>query len=113
MDPHQIETFIAVSGNKFPAEKLSLIRQQLEQLPAAKLAAVSSMDYKDPMMILIVSILVGAIGIDRFLLGQTGLGIAKLLTCGGLGVWTVVDWFLIMKEARETNYRKFLIAANQ
>ena len=43
----------------------------------------------------------GYLGIDRFLIGDTGLGIAKLLTCGGLGVWTIIDWFLIMGATSE------------
>ena len=57
-------------------------------------------------MLLIISILIGGLGIDRFILGQTGLGVAKLLTCGGLGVWTIIDWFLIMGETRNVNLQK-------
>ena len=42
------------------------------------------------------------------MLGQTGLGIAKLLTCGGLGIWTIIDWFTIMGKAKEQNFQLFM-----
>ncbi len=44
---------------------------------------------------LIVSIFVGWLGVDRFMMGQTGLGILKLLTAGGFGLWWLVDIILI------------------
>ncbi|MCP5109109.1 MAG: TM2 domain-containing protein [bacterium] len=43
----------------------------------------------------LLSYFIGGLGIDRFYLGYTGLGIAKLLTCGGLGIWTLIDYILI------------------
>lgn len=55
---------------------------------------------------LLASFLGGGLGIDRFLIGQTGLGIAKLLTCGGLSIWALIDLFLIMDATRETNLEK-------
>ena len=63
---------------------------------------------KDPVTTLILSLLVGGLGIDRFYIGDTGLGIAKLLTCGGCGIWTIVDYFLIMKRTKEKNFEKLM-----
>lgn len=71
---------------------------------------IQTLQFKDPTIILIVSLLVGSLGVDRFMLGDTGLGIGKLLTCGGLGIWTIIDWFSIMGVTREKNLAKFHIA---
>ena len=50
---------------------------------------------KDKTTAIILSIFLGWLGVDRFYLGYTGLGILKLLTCGGWGVWWVIDIILI------------------
>lgn len=54
--------------------------------------------YSDKEMVTtaIISWLVGIFGVDRFYLGYTGLGVAKLLTCGGLGIWAIIDLILII-----------------
>ena len=67
--------------------------------------------FKDPTITLIISLLGGGLGIDRFYIGDTGLGVAKLLTCGGLGIWSIIDWFLIMGAVREKNFQKLLALA--
>jgi len=44
---------------------------------------------------LIMSIIFGTLGVDRFMMGHVGLGILKLITVGGLGIWWLIDWILI------------------
>jgi TM2 domain-containing membrane protein YozV len=65
------------------------------------------MQFKEPTTSLIISIFAGQFGIDRFMIGDTGMGVGKLLTCGGLGIWTIIDWFLIMGATREKNMETF------
>jgi len=45
--------------------------------------------------VFLLSYFLGQLGVDRFYLGQTGLGIAKLLTCGGAGFWALIDVIVI------------------
>ena len=51
---------------------------------------------KDWLTTLLISFFVGVLGIDRFYLGYTGLGIIKLVTLGGCGVWALIDVILIV-----------------
>ncbi|MEI6347112.1 MAG: TM2 domain-containing protein [Bacteroidota bacterium] len=108
MDSNKIEMFIATSAQKFPAEKIAEIRQKLEQMDDNKFLILQSIQLKDPTTLLIISLLAGSLGVDRFMLGDTGLGVAKLLTGGGCGIWTIVDWFTVMDRTRLNNYQKFM-----
>ena len=61
---------------------------------------------RDRVLILVISILLGYLGIDRFLVGDVGLGLLKLLTGGVCGIFWLVDLFLITGRVDEYNRQK-------
>lgn len=98
--------FIMSNGKNFPEEKLPFIREELLKMDDSKWAGLSMLQFKNPTTALLLSIFLGCYGGDRFYLGHTGMGVGKLLTCGGLGIWAIIDWFLISNAAKEANYEK-------
>lgn len=50
---------------------------------------------KDWLVTLLLCFFVGAFGIHRFYVGKTGTAIVQLLTCGGCGIWTLIDFIVI------------------
>ncbi|GBU21037.1 hypothetical protein R80B4_00925 [Fibrobacteres bacterium R8-0-B4] len=48
--------------------------------------------------LLILSIFLGSLGVDRFYVGKIGTGVLKLVTCGGAGIWWIIDIILIVSE---------------
>ncbi len=44
---------------------------------------------------LLLCFFLGALGIHRFYVGKIGTGILQLITLGGLGIWTLVDFIIL------------------
>lgn len=104
MDQQKVDMYLMSNSKYFESHHLSLIRESLLQADESKFINIQAASLKDPTIMLVVSLLGGQLGIDRFLVGDVGLGVGKLLTCGGLGIWAIVDWFLIMGRAKEVNF---------
>ena len=108
MESGKVDLFVSTMNEKFASTNMMAVRSQLEKLDDSKFALLQSLNYKNPTTLLIISIFLGFLGVDRFMLGETGLGVLKLLTCGGLGIWAIVDWFLITGKTKEVNYQLFM-----
>jgi len=108
MDEQKIDMYIMTHQKYFPAEKMVFLKEKLRTADSTKFALASSVELKDPMIIFIVSLFLGSLGIDRFMLGDIGMGILKLLTCGLCGLLTIIDWFLVMQRAKEANFSQVM-----
>ena len=107
-----VDIWLMSNAKFFNTHQIIAVKHQIENMPTEKVAMLSAMGFSDPTIVLIISILAGVFGIDRFMIGDVGLGIAKLITCGGLGIWVVIDWFLIMNRARDKNFEKLMIGVS-
>ena len=108
MDQQKIDMFIMTNQKYFPAEKIMFLKDKLRTIDEEKFNLVSAIDFKEPTTILIISLFLGTFGIDRFMLGDTGLGVLKLLTAGCCGIMTIIDWFTVTKKAKEVNFNNIM-----
>ena len=109
IDPNQ-RFYLSVMGQEKGPYSVMEIRQmlangQVKQNDMARVDQADSMWFpvsriigvvsdKSWVVALLLSIFVGFLGVDRFYVGNIGLGIVKLLTCGGLGIWALIDIIL-------------------
>ncbi len=102
MEQQQAEQFIAIYCNKLPLEAINIIKEKILTMDY-NTASIILAQAKDPTISILLSVLVGSLGIDRIYIGDTGLGIIKLLTCGGCGIWWLIDLFLIINATKQKN----------
>lgn len=107
MESSRVDMFMMANSKYFEAHHLNSVREKLLSLDDSKWQSAQIMQFKTPDTAQILSVIGGNFGMDRFFIGDTGLGIAKLLTCGGFGIWTIIDWFSISSAAREKNMETF------
>lgn len=101
------DTFIAANAGNLPVESLPMLRERLATLNEQQIAYVLSTELKSPIVALVLSFFLGYLGIDRFYLGQIGLGFAKLFFSWiTFGIWPLVDLFLIMNATKRVNLEK-------
>ena len=110
MDKQHVTQFIAAHNSKFAEEDLPSIKRTLESVDDDRFEELMSLDFKSPTTTLILDFFLGSLGIDRFDLGDTGMGVVKLLTCGIFGIGTLIDLFTAKKRTSKANKIKLELA---
>lgn len=108
MEINQANQLIALYGSRLPMESMEMVRNILLKMDY-NVASIRFGQLKDPTISLILSVLVGSLGVDRFYIGDVGLGVGKLLTCGGAYVWWLIDIFMIQDATKRKNLESLMM----
>lgn len=104
MELEKVNHMLMMLSSKIPAGSIPSVRTRLENtdISESEILALQS-QMKDPLLSILLSIFIGTLGVDRFYIGDVGLGIGKLLTGGGCGIWWLIDIFLIVDATKQKN----------
>ena len=107
MTETKIKEVMEILKNKIPEEKYILVKNRLQTANDEVADVLLTQNYHNWVVILLLSIFLGGIGVDRFVIGDIGLGIAKLLINWlTFGLWSLIDIFFCYKKAKEKNFIK-------
>ncbi|MCL2105454.1 MAG: TM2 domain-containing protein [Oscillospiraceae bacterium] len=101
-----IDNYLVANAKNFPEEKIPMLRLRMMEMGSEeKVAAISGLGLKSPIVCLIIAIIpyVGWF-LDRWYLREYWFGFIKAITFGGVCVWWIVDMFTAMKRTREYNF---------
>ena len=107
MTREQIDQLIDMNCDKLSPEYIPQIRERLAEADEG-IAQAAFSSCKGEIFVMCMASFFGCYGVDRFVLGEVGLGCAKLLTCGGCGIWALIDTFTAPSRTRKYNSEKIL-----
>lgn len=115
MEPSKVSSICMLLNEKIDPFTMSSVKSSIENLDDSKYDAImlAVSELKNPTTILLFSLLLGQLGVDRFILGKVGSGICKLLFGWlTLGIWWLVDVIKSKDNARKYNSVKLTQAIN-
>lgn len=80
-----------------------LSKQELTSQELQMLSSEMAKRQKQPVVTWLLWFFLGSLGAHRYYLGRIGTAIAQTLTLGGLGIWALIDVFLISGMIRKEN----------
>ncbi len=110
MKEENVRQILGIIGDKVPEEKIMVLKNKLATVTDDKVDEILCASLYNPTHILLFSVFLGGFGVDRFMIGDTGLGVGKLLlgwaTCG---IWPLIDIFISYQKAKEKNFNKIMM----
>lgn len=104
MDEQKINLWLGSNAKYFDATQIPILREKLKKASDEQYIAVQIQSYINPTVTTIISVLLGELGIDRFMVDDIAMGVLKLLTGGLCGVLWLIDIFTISKKVKNKNF---------
>jgi hypothetical protein len=104
MDTNQVNIWLSLNAANFATEALPAVKSKLEQIDKSQMMYLQTAEYKKPSTIFLIALFLGW---ERFFLDDIGLGVVKVITCYGCGIWWLIDIFTAKNRARKYNFRQF------
>lgn len=108
MDASTVNTYLAAHASEFPVMSYQLVQTRLLEMDQTRYNFLLGAYMKSPVLAFVFSFFLGWFGVDRFYIGDILAGVLKLITCGGLGLWWLIDLFLIIPATRNKNLQTLL-----
>lgn len=105
---NDIHAYFIFHENYFPSVAWDDVKDYMLGLNEADFDTFQLIPFKNPSTLFWTAFPLGIFGVDRFVLGEVGLGVVKLLTFGQFFIGFVLDSFTIFDRTRNYNYEWFL-----
>lgn len=97
-------------------ENLPTLKNALERAEDEMYEKLLLAPTKSPITTILLSVFCGGFGVDRFYLGDVGLGVTKLLlisllaipTFGLISIWSLLDIYFCYRKAKEINFNNIM-----
>ena len=104
MKQELVQAFMLKNGECFDMMAVQDVQNKLMEIDDSKSAMLMGLSLQKPTVMLIIAIVLGW---ERFFLDDIVMGVVKVITCYGCGIWWLIDIFTAQKRTYEYNYKKF------
>lgn len=112
MTAEKVTALMSQFKDYVPQDKIAILKNALTRAGDESYEVLSMLTFKSSTTTLLLSIFLGWLGVDRFYIGDIGIGVCKLLFgLATMYIWPLIDIFISYKKAKEKNLNKILAAA--
>jgi len=116
MEKNKVHAIMMQYRDLIDPENLPTLKNALERVDDSVYEELLLVPTKSPITTILLSVFCGGFGVDRFYLGDVGLGVTKLLlitllaipTFGLISIWSLLDIYFCYRKAKEINFKNVM-----